>query len=483
MFQKNDISGVYIVRNIIGVHIWDGEVKLACCDDDSVQTAVVELPRDLRRTVSLTNEYTFKQALKIIDEYIKNELGITEYDLAFCIPDSFGLKEIYDIKRYAEESDIRVVKTIPETLAIAYYSYVEYNFEGNALIAFVAPGYLSLSEYKFSEGVIEKVDTYVAGRWKGSSLSNTSYLHKNSNKLMDATEAETIIFSGTMNRCLEFDQAMKNYVSTSGTFINTNLGYEMIDAQCVIEGLGLACGVLEMRPAFRGLISKESLSPYDLFISFNGDIYPVVDSETRVPFNMEITAGKISETKLAYNSIKILEKKDLQFETVKELKISIDDLSDFIRKSLKIYVNSDDFRNIEIIINDLQSGNEKCISVSDYVEPENLEAIEEEDVGTFVTKIIPIIDSLEYASKFAENEDSPYTRGIIQSYHKAIEILESNGVSIISGEGEPFDYNYQSAVAHVTDIELPDNTVKQVMQTGYTYKGKVLRPASVIVAN
>ena len=39
-------------------------------------------------------------------------------------------------------------------------------------------------------------------------------------------------------------------------------------------------------------------------------------------------------------AIKILEKKDLQFETVKELKISIDDLSDFIRKSLYLF---DDF--------------------------------------------------------------------------------------------------------------------------------------------
>jgi molecular chaperone GrpE (heat shock protein) len=71
----------------------------------------------------------------------------------------------------------------------------------------------------------------------------------------------------------------------------------------------------------------------------------------------------------------------------------------------------------------------------------------------------------------------------MKTYNKALQILSDNNVQIIMGEGEPFDYNVQTAVAHVSDVELPDNTVKQVMQAGYMYKGKVLRPASVIVAN
>ena len=108
---------------------------------------------------------------------------------------------------------------------------------------------------------------------------------------------------------------------------------------------------------------------------------------------------------------------------------------------------------------------------------------DEMDITTFIEKIIPIIDNLEYASKFAKEADNPYTQGIIQSYTQAINILEQNGVKVISGEGEPFDYNLQNAVAHVTDVDLPENTVKQVMQTGYMFKGKVIRTASVIVAN
>ena len=70
-----------------------------------------------------------------------------------------------------------------------------------------------------------------------------------------------------------------------------------------------------------------------------------------------------------------------------------------------------------------------------------------------------------------------------KSYEKAVEILEQNGVTRITGEGRPFDFNLQNAVAHVSDGDLPENTVKQVMQAGYMYQGKVLRTAQVIVAN
>lgn len=64
-----------------------------------------------------------------------------------------------------------------------------------------------------------------------------------------------------------------------------------------------------------------------------------------------------------------------------------------------------------------------------------------------------------------------------------MKILEENDVEVIAGVGEEFDYNRQVAVMHVDDEELPDNTVKEVMQAGYVYKGKVLRAASVVVAN
>ena len=91
--------------------------------------------------------------------------------------------------------------------------------------------------------------------------------------------------------------------------------------------------------------------------------------------------------------------------------------------------------------------------------------------------------NLEYAVKFSQDKENPYYQGINQTYQKAVNILNQNGIEQITGEGEPFDYTKQNAVAHVDDESLPESTVKEVMQTGYSYKGKVIRTASVTVAN
>ena len=471
------------MKNTIGIHIWDGAARLAICDDESVRTAEVEFPYELQRTVSLTNEYTLIQALKIIDEFIKENLGLNFYDIVIAVPDSFGLKEIYDLKRIVEKAGMNLVRTVSDTLAVAYYSFVEFRIGGNVLVAYAAPGYLSLVEYKFTDGLIRKVDTYIAGRWKGSALKETAYLHPYSSKLLDATEAEIVFFSGATSRCLEFDQAMKNHVS-SGSFINTNIEYEMIDSQCIIEGLGMICGNIEGRTAFQGLSAYEFLSPYDTYLSINENIYPVCETQQRIPFDNEINIMRIEDTFSSYAVIKLLEKRDMQLNIVNEIKLSKERLSDIIMKPVKCNVKCDAYKMIDVTISVTGGGGEITLPV--YGEQEMIESaeeIKEETIEDFISKIIPIIDNLEYASKYATDPDNPYAQGIIQSYHKAVEILENNGVKIISGEGEQFDYNTQSAVAHVTDIELPENTVKQVMQTGYSYKGQVIRTASVIVAN
>ena len=43
--------------------------------------------------------------------------------------------------------------------------------------------------------------------------------------------------------------------------------------------------------------------------------------------------------------------------------------------------------------------------------------------------------------------------------------------------------NYHYAVEHVVDSDLPADTVTKINQIGYTINGKVIKPASVVVAN
>ena len=60
--------------------------------------------------------------------------------------------------------------------------------------------------------------------------------------------------------------------------------------------------------------------------------------------------------------------------------------------------------------------------------------------------------------------------------------LERHGVKQLDPQGERFDPHFHQAMFEVPNPDVPDNTVVQVVQTGYIIGDRVLRPAMVGVA-
>lgn len=60
--------------------------------------------------------------------------------------------------------------------------------------------------------------------------------------------------------------------------------------------------------------------------------------------------------------------------------------------------------------------------------------------------------------------------------------LERHGVTKLEPEGQRFDPNFHQAMFEVPNPDLPNNTVVQVVQTGYAIGERVLRPAMVGVS-
>ena len=146
---------------IIGVHFFNRIARLCFCDAESVSVAEVNLPSDIKRLDIAANEYALKKAFEVIDQFLKEKAGITNYSLVIAISDEMGLKEIQGIYKAAHEFGVNVVRTVTETLAMAYFSYVEYGLGGNAIMAFVSPAKLGISEYFLEEGIVKKLDTYM----------------------------------------------------------------------------------------------------------------------------------------------------------------------------------------------------------------------------------------------------------------------------------------------------------------------------------
>ena len=98
-----------------------------------------------------------------------------------------------------------------------------------------------------------------------------------------------------------------------------------------------------------------------------------------------------------------------------------------------------------------------------------------------VRDLIPILDDFRRAMK-VETTDKEYAKGIELIDQRLFETLKKAGLEPIEAAGKPFDPNLHQAVDRVQSEECPDQTVLEEYQSGYNFKGKLLRPAMVKVA-
>ena len=101
-----------------------------------------------------------------------------------------------------------------------------------------------------------------------------------------------------------------------------------------------------------------------------------------------------------------------------------------------------------------------------------------------VEQLLPVLDSFELALKnfdAAGGEDTESVRkGVELVYAELLGVLEKAGLSRVEADGKPFDPNVHEAVMQEEGDGEP--VVTDVLRTGYTLKGRVLRPAMVKVS-
>lgn len=117
-------------------------------------------------------------------------------------------------------------------------------------------------------------------------------------------------------------------------------------------------------------------------------------------------------------------------------------------------------------------------------------AKERQDAAKFraqslATELLPVIDNLEraLAIEVTDEQGKSLKKGIEMVMETFNAALKNEGIEVINPLNEPFDPNFHQAIQTVPVEEgQASETVVQVFQKGYDLKGRVLRPAMVIVA-
>ncbi|MCI6142505.1 MAG: nucleotide exchange factor GrpE [Subdoligranulum variabile] len=103
-------------------------------------------------------------------------------------------------------------------------------------------------------------------------------------------------------------------------------------------------------------------------------------------------------------------------------------------------------------------------------------------VSHAVTQILGILDTLDMAAN-AVCADENYKKGVMMTLDKAAKALENLNITEIEALNKPFDPNFMNAVQQVPPAEGQESgDVVQVFQKGYKIGDKIIRHATVVVA-
>ena len=165
----------------------------------------------------------------------------------------------------------------------------------------------------------------------------------------------------------------------------------------------------------------------------------------------EAKAEKEEETKTSSKEKKHSEKKpDLE----KQLKEKEEQL-------LRVAAEYDNFRRRSIKEREETFKNAKVSVISDFLE---------------------VLDNFERAAS-TECDYEAYKQGVQMIFTQFKDILEKLGVEQFGKSGEGFDPEIHNAVMHIEDENFGENEIAEVFQKGYKIGDKVVRHATVKVAN
>jgi molecular chaperone GrpE len=115
----------------------------------------------------------------------------------------------------------------------------------------------------------------------------------------------------------------------------------------------------------------------------------------------------------------------------------------------------------------------------------DLENAHKHALDKFVTELLPIYDSMELGLNAANNDEASLEavrEGLEMTMKMFLSSISKFGLEQVNPEGQAFDPELHQAVAMQPAEGVEANQVISVMQKGYQFNGRLLRPAIVTVS-
>lgn len=101
-----------------------------------------------------------------------------------------------------------------------------------------------------------------------------------------------------------------------------------------------------------------------------------------------------------------------------------------------------------------------------------------------ISDLLTVLDNFELGMKATEGatDAKSIAQGLGMVLTQMQKLLSEEGLETIDATGQAFDHNLHDAVSKEPSDEVPEGHVIVQHRKGYTLRGKLLRPATVVVA-
>lgn len=106
--------------------------------------------------------------------------------------------------------------------------------------------------------------------------------------------------------------------------------------------------------------------------------------------------------------------------------------------------------------------------------------------GRVLEDVFPVLDNLALAISAAKQPKADLKSligGIDMVLSQLKAALASHGLKEVNPVGQAFDPHQHEAISHQPSPDVKEENVLQVVRTGYSLNGRLLRPASVVISS
>ena len=97
--------------------------------------------------------------------------------------------------------------------------------------------------------------------------------------------------------------------------------------------------------------------------------------------------------------------------------------------------------------------------------------------------ILPVVDNLALALEHAKDKEDDFVKGVRLVHDGLLKALAGHGVKPMEDlVGKDLDPNFHEAIATLPNDEIEEGRISNIVKTGWTLNGKLLRAAQVVVS-